>query len=280
MAALDMIFVLGLVIALLQPIAQVKQWKQLAVVSKIVLLGVTNGLFYAGVFGWLPQAVNWGIYGGLYIVIALIMTMGRRVMPFFIEGGVDYPVRLKNWRWLDMTSIVLFVLFVIFDLLDGYQTMAALTALLLFALHSLRLWGWYTPGIWKKTLLWSLYCAYGSIVLAFPLYVAGVYLGISTSLAVHAFAFGGIGAITLSMMARVSIGHTGRNVQSPPKALLYLFVMFFAGLLFRVFLPLLDWDDYRLWIAGAQLLWIAVFTGFLIIYFPILTQPRVDGKFG
>lgn len=280
MAALDMVFVLGLVIALLQPIIRVRQWKQMGVISKIVLLGIANGLFYAGVFGWQPQGVDWGIFGGLYFVIALIMTMGRRVMPFFIEGGVDYPVRLKNRRWLDVSSIVLFLLFVVVDLFTGYKHVAALAALLLFVLHCLRLWGWHTPGIWKKPLLWSLYCAYGSIVLGFLLYAAGVFLPIPPSASVHAFAFGGIGTITLSMMARVSLGHTGRNIQSPPKALLYLFLIFLAGLLFRVVAPLLDRGDYSLWIAFSQVLWITVFSGFLIIYFPILTKPRLDGKFG
>lgn len=37
-------------------------------------------------------------------------------------------------------------------------------------------------------------------------------------LAIHAFSFGGIGVATLSMMARVSLGHTGRNVKNPPGA--------------------------------------------------------------
>jgi len=53
--------------------------------------------------------------------------------------------------------------------------------------------------------------------------------------------------------------------------------MIVIGVLFRGFFPLAWPEAYTIWIAIAQALWIAAFGIFLILYFPILTRPRIDG---
>jgi len=78
--------------------------------------------------------------------------MGSRFIPTFIERGVGYPVRLKNWRWVDLSSLSLFFLFWTADLLAPNTAAVALLAVLLFALHGVRLVGWHTPGLWNKPL--------------------------------------------------------------------------------------------------------------------------------
>ena len=44
----------------------------------------------------MDQGVFFGIYGGLFLIVGLILFMGRRVIPFFIEAGIGYPVKLFN----------------------------------------------------------------------------------------------------------------------------------------------------------------------------------------
>ena len=46
--------------------------------------------------GWFADGIRWGLYGGLYLMIGLVLTMGRWVIPFFTERGVGYSVELKN----------------------------------------------------------------------------------------------------------------------------------------------------------------------------------------
>lgn len=280
MALLDLGFVIFLLIAVVTPIVRVKQWRQLGIASKLVLLGLGNAWFYAGLLGWSGSGIRAGLYMGLYLIIALILTMGRRLIPFFTERGVDHPVALKNRRWLDITSLLLFVLFLVLDVFTGSRQAAALTAVVLFGLHAVRLYGWFTPAILRHPLLWSLHAGYGFIVAGFALYAAAVYFGVSPFLSVHAFAVGGLSVITLSMMARVSLGHTGRNVRQPPKAVVYILLTLSVAAVIRVFLPLLDLEHYRLWIAGSQIFWILAFAGFLVVYFPILLRPRIDGQPG
>lgn len=280
LALLDLGFVVFLLIAVISPIVRVKQWRQLGIASKLVLLGLSNAVFYTGVFGWTDQGIRIGLYTGFYLIIALILTMGRRLIPFFTERGVDQPVTLKNRRWLDVASLLLFVLFLVLGVFTGFKQAAAVTAIVLFVLHAARLYGWFTPGILRHPLLWSLHAGYGFIVAGFGLYAAAVYFGISPFLSVHAFAVGGLGLISVSMMARVSLGHTGRNVRQPPKAVAYILLALTVATVIRVFLPLISLEHYRLWIAASQVFWILAFTGFLIVYFPLLLRPRIDGQPG
>ena len=147
----------------------------------------------------------------------------------------------------------------------------------LFAIHAIRISGWLTPGIWKKPLLWSLFAAYLFMISGFLLHAGTHYFGWNPFLAVHAFAMGGIGLISLSMMARVSLGHSGRSIHKPPSNLTYALALLICGIIFRVFFPLVSPEEYPTWIALAQVFWILAFGIFLLLYYPILTRPRIDG---
>lgn len=276
----DALFMLGLMLAVSYPIIKVRQWRQMAVLSKLILLSLGNICFYLGLFNLLENGVFWGLYGGIYLVIGLILTIGRRVFPFFIENGVDYPVKLFNSRWVDVSSLVLFLGFFISELFFRNQAWACYLALGLFLVHTIRLIGWHTPGIWQKSLLWSIYLAYWFICIGFLLFASTHLMGVSKFIALHAFAYGGIGLITLGMMSRVALGHSGRGVKKPSTAIAYAFRTLILGSVIRIAGPLLDTSHYTLWIGLSQALWIISFLIFTLVYLPILSKPRIDGKPG
>jgi len=280
MVAFDLFFNTMLCVAILTPIVKVRQWKHLAIWSKLLLLGVGNGLFYLGVYGILAEGVRLGLYTGLYIILSLIMLMARRVIPFFIEKGVGYPVSMVNYRWLDLASLLFMVAFIVVEVFVVLPGWATVVASVLAVLHAIRLWGWYSHGIWRKPLLWSLYLGYAWIVVGFVLRVLSGLDEVSPMLAVHAFAYGTIGMVTLGMMARISLGHTGRDVFNPPASLAPIFILLFVGSLVRVLMPLISPHAYPLWINLSQWLWIVAFSGFVIVYAPMLVKGRVDGSYG
>jgi uncharacterized protein involved in response to NO len=158
--------------------------------------------------------------------------------------------------------------------------LVATLAVLQVVLHSIRLRGWYHPLIWKKPLLWVLYLAYAWLVLGFLLKFLSLMGNISPWLAVHAFAYGGIGMMTLGMMARVSLGHTGRDVANPPAILFVLFAVLALGTLIRVFLVWWLPDAQAIWILAAQYLWTTAFAGLVWVYAPMWWSARVDGRPG
>jgi len=274
-AMLDLVFSLLLVIAVSRPVIIRKQWKQMAILSKLMLILICNGLFYLGALGLVENGVYLGIYGGLYLVVGLILTMGRRVLPFFIENGVGYQVDLFNSKWLDLSGLALFLGFFVSELFLHQQVVSAWLAAALFLVNAVRLVGWHTPGIWKKPLLWSIYLSFWCITSGFLLFAAGHWFAVSPYLAIHAFAYGGIGLITIGMMSRVSLGHTGRDVSKPPIVIGTSFGLLFVGVISRVLMPIVYAEQYVIWIGLSQLLWIAAFFVFTITYFPVLIKPRL-----
>ena len=276
----DLLFMLGLTVAIFQPINQVKQWKQAGILAILALLLIGNALFYLGAVGVVDNGVFIGIRGGLFLVIGLILFMGRRVIPFFIEVGVGYKVTVKNSQRLDVAIMVLYGLFLIAEVGIANEWLVALLALGLLISNSIRLAGWYTPGIWKKPLLWSLFIAFAAINFGFLLMALTPVLKLPPLVVLHAFSVGGIGVIILSMMARVTLGHTGRNVQQPPSTVVIAVILLMLGAVFRVIVPLLTTSYYPMWVAISQLLWIVAFLLFLISYLPMLVKPRIDGQFG
>jgi len=201
-------------------------------------------------------------------------------LPFFIERGVGQPVTLINRVWLDGASLVLFLAFWLADIIEPDSLLVACLAGALCVLHTIRLGGWYAAGIWGKPLLWVLYLAYVAVAVGFALKVAVYVFGISPFLPLHAFTYGGIGLFTLGMMARVTLGHTGRDILNPPAAAGWMFGLLGIGSVIRVVLPLFDAARYVLWIELSQVAWILAFFLFAWVFLPMLLQSRTDGQFG
>ncbi|HIO93154.1 MAG TPA: NnrS family protein [Leucothrix mucor] len=277
---IDLLFGLILTIATALPIIKAKQWHQSAFPSKMALMFISNIVFYLGLLDIWPAGLHYGLYAGFYVLLALIFTMGRRVIPFFIEKGVGVPFQPKNWRWLDLSSLVFFLAFAIADIIDTNSLITLILAALLLVLHSIRLVGWYHPNIWKKSLLWSLYLGYIWIVFGFLLKTLSLFFSISPFLVLHSFSVGGIGLITIGMMSRISLGHTGRNVFDPPKILILVFLLLAISTVTRVLLPLFFSSYYGMWIGLSQILWASSFGILFIAYMPMLLKPRVDGRAG
>ncbi|MEZ5537757.1 MAG: NnrS family protein [Thiolinea sp.] len=269
-----------------QPVVQRRQWQQLAILGKLALLIPASLLFHLGLMGILPYGTQAGLYLALYTLIALILTMGRRVIPSFIENAIGGGFRARNDLWLDRFSLGLFLIFLIAELsaLASGSSLAVflggVIALALFVLHAFRLFGWHHSSLWQHPLLWSLYLAYAWITLGFLLKFLVVAINFNPWAAVHAFAYGGIGLITAGMMARVALGHTGRNVFAPPASLGIIFGLLTVGAVLRVLMVWLMPDYYQIWILAAQIIWIVAFAIMFAVYAPMLIKARVDGRYG
>jgi uncharacterized protein involved in response to NO len=136
---------------------------------------------------------------------------------------------------------------------------------------------WTTLGI---PLLWSLHCAIlfiwlGLLILAFSYLKSAV----AVKHAWHLLTIGGIGGIILAMIARVSLGHTGRPL-TPPKMMSLGFIMVFLSALLRVFGPLINPSQTLLFFDLSGLCWLLAFAIFTIKYGPMLCSKRVDNRPG
>lgn len=279
-AVADLLFGLMLIVAIAIPIVKAKQWIQLAVVSKIILLWVGNWLFYLGCFGVISSGMLYAINGAVLLFISLILMIGRRVIPFFIERGVDYKIQLKQYKWLDISILVVFLALFLNVIFIQNAAVTKLSAGILFTLNGYRLYNWHTVGLWRVPLLWSLYLSAWLINLGFLCYGLQALWSHLPVLTLHIFTVGGIGLMTLSMMSRVALGHTGRDVRKPSRWLSLAFAGMLASVIFRAVLPMALSQYYVNWVFIASVFWIVSFAIFVVIYAPILLKPRADGTYG
>lgn len=279
-AVFDLLFCAFLIVSVTVPMVQSKRYQQLVVVSKLVFMFVFNLCFYLGALNLMDSGLYVGIYGGFYLIIGLTLMFGRRVVPFFIERGVEEAVNIKHSKTVDLSSMVFFLIFFVAELTQIHPKVAAFSALFVAVITGYRLVSWYTPGIWKKPLLWSLYLALWCISIGFLLIFLTYAIGLPLYAVLHMFAYGGIGLITLSMMSRVSLGHTGRDIHQPPAGMHWAFVLLLIGTLLRVVLCATLPGYYMYWLVGAMMCWVAAFAMFSYHYYAILMTKRVDGQFG
>lgn len=283
-ALIDLSFLPLLGFALLRPLLQTSQRQHLIFVFIVLLLFVANILFHLGYLKPTWHTGGLGIQLGWMTILFLIVLMGGRVIPFFIERGTGAIIKVHNSRRLDRAgfgSLLCWMLAAMF--LPQNRALVATLAVLAGVLQFWRWWGWHLGRLWRVPMLWILYLGYAWIPLGLFLYAIAVFRGTPTSPALHAFTAGAIGMVSLGMMARVSLGHTGREIQATP-LIISAFVLVTLAALVRVFGPLLisiyPFAAYLHVIVVAAMLWALGFLLFVLAYYPILTRARVDRRPG
>jgi uncharacterized protein involved in response to NO len=249
----------------------------------VLLLGLlfANLLFHAAVLGLAPISPLHGLTLALYLIVLMMVVMGGRVIPYFTERRISSTA--KKWpivEWLAPATVVATLVAALLSqhwnaLLALLVPLAAATA----AVNAIRLAGWHAKRLWEVPLLWVLHLGYGWIVIGFALDALAAAGLISPFLAMHAYATGGIGVLTLGMMSRVSLGHTGHILEAP-KIMSWAFAAMNLAAVVRVFGPLLLPAQIPLLHQLGGVLWMAAFAAFALVYAPMLWRPRVDGKPG
>jgi uncharacterized protein involved in response to NO len=277
-AVVDMAFVPVLAWQVSQPIMQAKQPQHLLFVGLLLLIAIGNGLIHADILK-LTENTAWT---GLALIVATIITtilvVAGKVFPFFTERGLSGTLIIRN-PLLDALSIASAVVVFALQAFDVSGAVLAIAASSAALINTARLAVWYVPRIWYVPLLWVLYVGYGWIILGFVMTTFAAYQLVLPSLALHTFTVGGIAVLTLGMMARVALGHTGRALRIS-NAIAIAFVLINLTALLRVLVPMTLPAWYNLLVYISSLGWLAAFALFVFAYLPMLTQPRNDGQAG
>jgi uncharacterized protein involved in response to NO len=277
LAAVDLAFLPLLALALKRPL-----WAGRERVNRIFvpILGVTAGanlLFHLQFLGWAPTARR-GTDAMLVMLVLLIALIGGRVIPFFTQTALP-GFRARRFEWAERAS--LWVLGALALALAAWPSpwLVAPLAWLAAASQAVRLYGWHDHRIWPRPILWVLHTGFAWLILGLVLLALSASGLVAPAVARHALAVGGLGVVTLGMMARVSLGHTGRPLQ-PPRLVEASFVAVNLAAVLRVLGPLLAPEHHTLWLQSAGALWVLAFLVFLYHYLPMLLTARADGQPG
>ncbi len=247
-------------------------------VGLLLLMGLATAALHAAQLGLLsasPRLQALGLPMALDLVLFMIVVMAGRVVPMFSNNGVPGMAAEKNAK-LERVCLGSVIALLLVDA-SGVQGYALLLVLLLALLsHSWRfvLWQpWRTLG---NPLVWVLHAAYFWLLLHLGLRVAAALQWLPASLATHALTVGVIGLITLGMITRTALGHTGRPLKAGA-AERYAYLAILMAAVFRVLPPLLQPTLLLPAVWASAACWMLAFALYLWRYGPMLCRPRVDG---
>ncbi|HUX31445.1 MAG TPA: NnrS family protein [Thiobacillus sp.] len=277
-ALVDLAFLPVLTVTLAWPILRAKQLHNYPFPILLLALTAANALVHTDALHWTSGTAKPGLLMAVYVVAMIITVMGGRVIPSFTDNKLH--TRARRWKTIEWLVPVATPTALIAALIAPVSPVTALLAAVAAAVHAIRVAGWYTSKLWSVPLLWILHLGYAWIPIGFALLaLTAAGWGAAAGSALHAFTAGAIGVLTLGMMARVSLGHTGRQLE-PPSVMTLAFVAINLAALARVALPLLFPAAYTQGMVVAGLIWIAAFGLFAWMYTPMLLRPRIDGKPG
>jgi uncharacterized protein involved in response to NO len=280
LVVLDPAFALAVAWVMGRTLYAVRQTRNYPIVGLLLLLAAVDLLGMLGLWREHAQWARQSVLAGVWLIAAMIGLIGGRVIPFFTQRGLGRTEAVKPWPWLDWAALGLAAVIALLHATGTALQPAGWIGMLFAVLgvaHGVRLLRWQDRGLWRVPLLWSLHLAYAWLALA-CLGMALWHLGLlaNASLALHALTVGSIGGMILAMLARVSLGHTGRPLVLPA-SLPWAFALLNAATLARVALVPV-WPQAGLWLAGAG--WSLGFALYLWHYAPMLLRTRADGHPG
>ena len=275
-AIVDMLFLPLLAVFIAMPLIKVGNKRNYFMIVLISAFAALNLLLHLELLGFVQNMAQMAYKSAFYLIIALIIIMAGRVFPMFSQNGVPQRYQITKYPIIEKMALPSYFIFAICVLFVPIKAVIVIASLLAFVVHFIRLQGWYNKQIWQVPLVWVLHSGYAFLLLGFIFSIISQYNIFYTNLALHAFSIGTLGIITIGMMARVSVGHTGRNLRFPPKVLKISFPLMLIAALVRVVLPTLLANAYHIFVITAASLWSLAFLLFFISYVKMWIQPRIN----
>lgn len=274
-AAVDLAFLVTLCAVIAREIIAGRNYRNLRVLVLVGLLLTANAAF------WIEAATasgdGYGARLGIAAAVLLISLIGGRIVPSFTHNWLArrasgrMPVTFNRF---DIATLLATAIALAVWVAAPHAAASAGLLLLAGLMHLARLLRWAGERTIHEPIVLILHVGYAFIPLGFFLVAASILTPhvITTGGALHAWTAGAIGTMTLAVMTRASLGHTGRaTVASHATQAIYVLVI--AAAIFRLvaafgiaYMPMLQ-------LSAAA--WGLAFGGFAFYYGRMLVRPRV-----
>jgi uncharacterized protein involved in response to NO len=248
-------------------------WSNLKVVSLVALLASGNIAFH--IEAHFAGTAEYSTRVGLAAVVTMIALIGGRIVPSFTRNWLarENPGRLPvSFNRFDAAVIAMSATALAAWIASPQSRPSGLLLLLAGVLHAARLARWAGDRTLRDRLVLVLHLAYAFVPLGYLLLGLAAFDVIPSAAGIHAWAGGAVGTMTLAVMTRASLGHTGNAlVASRFTQVIYAAVL--ASALARIGAALAPASAMALLHAAAGL-WVCAFVGFGIAYGPTLINGR------
>lgn len=281
--AIDVAFLPLAALAMARLVVPARRWRNLLFVPVLLVLAGANLAMHLGVIQGKLGLIREGAYLGVLLIAVLMVLLGGRVIPFFTSRKLGRPqaAAIPLLERLTLGSVLAVVLLQLAVLLGVAVPGGVLAGVMLVAAVAsfVRLLRWEGHLTLHEPLLWGLHLSYAFVPVGLVMWAMALLGAFRVELALHALAIGGIAAMMLAMMARVSLGHTGRSIRTLPGIGVGL-ALLFAGALLRA--PVLAlFPQITHWTYNLSILfWCIAYLIFLFHYTLPLLSARVDGQDG
>lgn len=285
-AAIDVALLPLLAAVVARPIIAARSRRNLGFVPLLLVLAGCNAVFHLVAAGYVVRCGRAAVYVALDCVLVMIAVVGGRIIPLFSRnalrraGAERAAGRIRQRNPLDLLAVASVVAVLAADGLSAvWPRGVAMAALAAGGLNLARLVGWGASSTLRDPLLWVLHAGYAWMGIGLLLRGVGPLFGLAASPATHMLTVGAIGVLTLGMMARVALGHTGRALRADgPTAI--AFGLINGAVLLRSVAPLIAPRSSLLFIRLAGGAWTTAFAIYLWRFAAVLVRPRPDGKPG
>ncbi|MGA2566311.1 MAG: NnrS family protein [Pseudolabrys sp.] len=272
-AIIDVSFLVLVVAATAREIVAGNNWRNLRVTALVTLLLAGNVAFHLEAH--FSGSADYGARIGIAATVLLIAVIGGRIIPSFTRNWLarENPGRLPvPFARFDVAVIGLSAATLALWVVQpaGKITAAALAAA--GVLHIVRLARWAGDRTWRDRLVLILHVGYAFVPFGFLLAGATALGMVPADTGTHAWTVGAAGTMTLAVMTRASLGHTGSALSaSAVTQAIYAAVVIAA--LARICSSLQpEWSDLLLHIAAFA--WVVAYFGFAASFGPLLVTAQ------
>lgn len=278
--ALDLAFPVTLALAMTREIAAGRNWRNLMMPGLLGLFILANALFHLDAARGGYPAQSTGFRLGLVAVVMMIALIGGRIVPSFTRnwltkrGATSLPTppgrRLDKLALIGLAAAGL-VWITAPQSRGGVMLLAGAAVL-----HLIRLIRWRGHVTGAEPLVWVLHVGYAFVpVGALGLALSGAWPErFASAPAQHLWMAGAAGVMTLAVMTRATLGHTGHKL-SAGRGTVALYLSLILSVIVRIAAGIMPRGEMAmLTLSGA--LWVGAFGGFALIYGPYLMRPRAE----
>ncbi len=273
-AVADILFLVALGIIVGREILASGNKNNMKVLVLVSLLALGNLVFHVETAT--TGTSDYGKRIGIAVAVLLISLIGGRIVPSFTRNwlarlGPDaLPAPFGKFDVATVAASALALLAWIFapaSLITGAACGIA------GVLQLIRLARWRGHRTLGEPLVTILHIGYLFVPVGFPLMALAIAFPavVAPVAAVHAWTAGAIGVMTLAVMTRASLGHTGHELAASP-ATLAIYACVILGAAARIAAAFGIEPQIMLHTAAAG--WILAFGGFAAMFGPMLLRPR------
>ncbi|SKA57380.1 uncharacterized protein involved in response to NO [Enterovibrio nigricans DSM 22720] len=215
-AVVDAAFLLFVGVEVGYRVIAAKRWRNLFFIPMLLIALVANLTSYATIKGMPPFGANALWQAMIWWFMLLISIMGGRVIPFFTAKRYGLETK-KPIVWLEVCAnlpLILLAILSFFPLIPTWFTVTFMT--IAGTAQAVRLYRWNGFKSRSEPLVWSLHAFYFALPLGLLLKAAFVSNAWVSHTLMHLIAMGALSGVILAMIARVTLGHTGRAIYQQP----------------------------------------------------------------